>query len=89
MFLSGLAELAKHPVAHSSRGIGLIGALEIKPWADAKPGDAALAVADAALEAGVITRNIGEAVCFCPPLIITRDQADFAVDTLEECLKSM
>ncbi len=54
-------------MAHSSRGIGLIGALEIKPWADAKPGDAALAVADAALEAGVITRNIGEAVCFCPP----------------------
>jgi len=25
----------------------------------------------------------------CPPLIITRDQADFAVDTLEECLKSI
>jgi 4-aminobutyrate--pyruvate transaminase len=42
--------------------------------ADAKPGDAALAVADAALEAGVITRNIGEAVCFCPPLIITATQ---------------
>ena len=59
---------------HSSRGIGLIGALEIKPWTDAKPGDAALAVADAALEAGVITRNIGEAVCFCPPLIITAAQ---------------
>jgi 4-aminobutyrate---pyruvate transaminase len=73
-FLAGLAELAKHPVAHSSRGIGLIGALEIKPWADAKPGDAALAVADAALEAGVITRNVGEAVCFCPPLIITAAQ---------------
>jgi 4-aminobutyrate--pyruvate transaminase len=73
-FLSGLAQLAKHPLAHSSRGVGLIGALEIKPWADAKPGDAALAVADAALEAGVITRNIGEAVCFCPPLIITAAQ---------------
>jgi 4-aminobutyrate--pyruvate transaminase len=48
--------------------------LEIKPWTDAKPGDAALAVADAALEEGVITRNIGEAVCFCPPLIITAVQ---------------
>jgi 4-aminobutyrate--pyruvate transaminase len=73
-FLSGLAQLAKHPVAHSSRGIGLIGALEIEPWTDAKPGDAALAVADAALQVGVITRNIGEAVCFCPPLIITAAQ---------------
>src|SRR6201992_39719 len=73
-FLSGLAELAKHPLARSSRGVGLIGALEIEPWANAKPGDAALAVADAALEAGVITRNSGEDVCFCPPLIITAAQ---------------
>jgi 4-aminobutyrate aminotransferase len=22
----------------------------------------------------------------CPPLIISRDQCDFAIDTLEECL---
>ncbi len=56
--------------------------MEIKPWADAKPGDAALAVADAALEAGVITRNIGEAVCFCPPLIITAVQ----INDMFECI---
>jgi len=23
-----------------------------------------------------------------PPLVITRDQCDFAIDTLEECLKA-
>jgi 4-aminobutyrate aminotransferase len=23
----------------------------------------------------------------CPPLVVTRDQCDFAVDTLEECLR--
>ena len=26
------------------------------------------------LQEGVITRNIGEAICFCPPLIITAAQ---------------
>jgi 4-aminobutyrate aminotransferase len=23
----------------------------------------------------------------CPPLVVTREQCDFAVETLEECLK--
>jgi 4-aminobutyrate--pyruvate transaminase len=82
-FLSGLAELGKHPVAHSSRGVGLLGALEIRPWHDAKPGDAAAAVSDAALEEGLITRNIGEALCFCPPLIITAAQ----IDDMFACVK--
>jgi 4-aminobutyrate---pyruvate transaminase len=85
-FLSGLAELAKHPVAHSSRGVGLLGALEIKPWEDAKPGDAAAAVSDAALEEGLISRNIGEALCFCPPLIITAKQIDDMFDCVKRAL---
>jgi 4-aminobutyrate aminotransferase len=25
----------------------------------------------------------------CPPLVITKDQADFAVDTIEACLREM
>ncbi|WP_321333380.1 aspartate aminotransferase family protein [Breoghania sp.] len=75
-FLSGLAKLAEHPLAHSSRGIGLIGALEMKPLADGKPGDAAMALQLACEAEGVITRNIGEAICFCPPLIITGEQVD-------------
>jgi 4-aminobutyrate aminotransferase len=25
----------------------------------------------------------------CPPLVITKDQADYAVDTIEECLREM
>ena len=85
-FLSGLAELAEHPLAHSSRGVGLLGALEIEPWKDAKPGDAAAAVSDAALEEGVISRNIGEALCFCPPLIITARQIDDMFDCVKRAL---
>ncbi len=75
-FLHGLAALAEHPLVHSSRGIGLLGALEVNSWADANAGDAAAAVAAECQNEGLIIRNIGEAICFCPPLIITAEQID-------------
>jgi 4-aminobutyrate---pyruvate transaminase len=71
-FLKGLEELAAHPLAVSSRGIGLIGALELKPWD--KPGVGATTVAEKMQDMGLIIRGIGEAICFCPPLIITEEQ---------------
>jgi 4-aminobutyrate aminotransferase len=41
-----------------------------------------------AFERGLLVLGAGRnAIRLSPPLIITRDQADFAVDTLEECLK--
>jgi 4-aminobutyrate aminotransferase len=41
-----------------------------------------------AFERGLLILGAGRNVIrLCPPLIVTRDQADFAVDTLEECLK--
>jgi 4-aminobutyrate aminotransferase len=41
-----------------------------------------------AFERGLLVLGAGRnAIRLCPPLIITRDQADFAMDTLEECLK--
>ncbi|MDE1157454.1 MAG: aspartate aminotransferase family protein [Neorhizobium sp.] len=85
-FLGRLAELSNHPVAHSSRGVGLLGALEIEPWTDGKPGDAAAAVAAAMQDEGVIARNIGEAICFCPPLIITAEQIDDMFDAVKRAL---
>jgi 4-aminobutyrate---pyruvate transaminase len=74
-FLAGLAELAKHKTAASCRGVGLVGALELKPWA-LRSGKAAETASALALEEGVISRNIGEALCFCPPLIISDDEID-------------
>ena len=88
-FLGRLKELAQHSVAHSSRGVGLLGALEIKPWADGKPGDAALAVAAALQDEGVICRAVMEAVCFCPPLIITAEQIDDMFDALGRALDTV
>jgi 4-aminobutyrate aminotransferase len=41
-----------------------------------------------AFERGLLVLGAGRnSIRLCPPLVITRDQADFAVDTLEDCLK--
>ncbi len=43
-----------------------------------------------AFERGLLILGAGQnSIRLCPPLVITRDQADFAVDTLEECLKAL
>ncbi|TIW78682.1 MAG: aminotransferase class III-fold pyridoxal phosphate-dependent enzyme, partial [Mesorhizobium sp.] len=35
---------------------------------------------------GVISRNMGDAIAFCPPLIITETQVDALVDAFERSL---
>ena len=43
-----------------------------------------------AFERGLLTLGCGQnSLRLCPPLIVTRDQADFAIDTLEQCLQSL
>lgn len=84
LFLGRLKGLAEHKLASFARGVGLIGALELKPWD--KPGRAAKAAADALVEEGVICRNIGEALCFCPPLIISADQINEMFDAVGRAL---
>ncbi|WP_288427670.1 aspartate aminotransferase family protein [uncultured Agrobacterium sp.] len=88
-FLSRLEGLSRHTLAHSFRGVGLLGALEIKPWENAKAGDAAAAVGSALEHEGVISRVVGEAICFCPPLIITAEQIDEMFDALARALDAV
>ena len=43
-----------------------------------------------AFERGLLILGCGpNSLRLCPPLVITRDQADFAVDTLEQCLQAL
>lgn len=43
-----------------------------------------------AFERGVLILGAGpNSIRLCPPLTLTRDQADFAIDTLEDCLKTL
>jgi 4-aminobutyrate aminotransferase len=44
-------------------------------------------VVDLAFDRGLLILGAGDSTLrLCPPLIISRDQCDFALDTLEECL---
>jgi 4-aminobutyrate aminotransferase len=43
-----------------------------------------------AFERGLLILGCGpNTLRLCPPLVITRDQADFAIDTLEQCLQAL
>jgi 4-aminobutyrate aminotransferase len=43
-----------------------------------------------AFERGLLILGCGQnSIRLCPPLVIDRDQADFAVDTLEQCLRAL
>lgn len=80
-----LSALADHRLVGEHRGVGLIGALELV--ADktaksglAKPGTIGAVATGELLEEGVISRAMGDALAFCPPLIITREQVDEMMD---------
>jgi 4-aminobutyrate aminotransferase len=46
-------------------------------------------VEELAFERGLLVLGAGDStIRLCPPLVITRDQCDFAIDTLEECLRA-
>jgi len=49
-------------------------------------GVSAAAVRDDMLAAGVICRPIGDALAFCPPLVITDEQIDRCIQALETSL---
>ncbi|WP_182179180.1 aspartate aminotransferase family protein [Methylobacterium radiotolerans] len=91
LFLERLAGLAEHPLVKTWRGVGLIGALELKPATapGAKPGAAGAAIQAATLEQGVIARAIGDSLCFCPPLIITAEQIGAMFDAVGRALDTI
>ncbi len=91
-FQARIQSLSSHPLVGHTRGVGLIGAVELvsdkssKEPFDAKQGVSARA-AQMCQEEGVIVRNIfGDALAFCPPLIITEAQIDEMFDAVERGL---
>lgn len=76
-----LRELVSHPLVGEVRGLGLIAAVELVTDKAAKTaldpvGKLGGMVAAICQEKGVITRAMGEAIAFCPPMIITAAQVD-------------
>jgi 4-aminobutyrate---pyruvate transaminase len=79
-FAGHLDRLAQHPLVGEARYLGLMGGLELAPDRSqrgfASPGKVGPRLAAEVNARGVITRAIGDAIAFCPPMIITADEID-------------
>jgi 4-aminobutyrate aminotransferase len=80
----------RFPIVGDVRGLGLMIGIELVR--DQKTKERAPEYRDRleimAFERGLLILGCGQnSIRLCPPLVITKDQADFAIDTLEECLR--
>jgi 4-aminobutyrate aminotransferase-like enzyme len=81
-----LAEIVDRTgAATGARGLGLMRALELGNAGD----DAPARVVRALLEAGIIVLAEGSALAFTPPLVITEDQLDGALDAVETAVAAL
>ena len=87
----GLRTLAAHSLVGEARGVGLIGALELVTDKPAKraldvPGQLGTLVNGKLQELGVISRAMGDALAFCPPLVISDAEIDMVLETTGKAL---
>ncbi len=88
---AGLKKLESHPLVGEVRGVGLIAAVELVTDKAAKkaleqPGQLG-ALANAQVQkAGIISRNMVDALAFCPPLIISEGEVDELLAGLRKAL---
>jgi 4-aminobutyrate aminotransferase len=83
---------ARFPIVGDVRGLGLMLGVELVRDQATREKASALRdrVVDLAFERGLLILGAGDNVLrLCPPLTITRDQCDFALDTLEACLQQV
>jgi 4-aminobutyrate aminotransferase len=80
---------ARFPVVGQVRGLGLMIGVEVVRNQETceRASEIRDRVVNLAFERGLLVLGAGEnSIRLCPPLVITRDQCDFAIETLEECL---
>ena len=76
---SGFKALLGDSTIESFRGIGGIWACEI--------GEDSIPARNEMIKNGIVCRGIGQALAFCPPLIITNNEIGIIFDTLSDVLK--
>ena len=91
IFQERLAALGDHPLVGETRGIGLLGALELvkdkATRARFEPkGRAGLTCRSHCFEQGVIMRAVGDTMFLSPPLVICRDEIDEMFELIRRCL---
>jgi len=84
---AALAPLADHALVGEIRaGIGALGAVAFSRDALAEAPDLAQRTFAAARERGVLVRGLADAIALSPPLVITREQVDRAVEVIGDAL---
>lgn len=81
--------VGKHPHVGDVRGRGLMIGIEIvkDQKTRAAAGDLRDKIVDLAFERGLLVLGCGEtSIRLCPPLVLNRQEADIALDILEECV---
>jgi 4-aminobutyrate aminotransferase len=84
--------VARYPIVGDVRGLGLMIGIEFvrEQSTKEKAKDLRDRIERMAFERGVLLLGCGEnSLRMSPPLVITKDQADFAIDTLEECIREV
>ncbi|WP_085905258.1 aspartate aminotransferase family protein [Kiloniella majae] len=87
----GLAQFKDHPLVGEVRGVGLIAAVELVQNKATKAsfdpvGKVGTYLNERAIEEGLIIRNMGDSIAFCPPLIITMHEIDEIIDRFRRAL---
>jgi len=86
-----LRSFADHPLVGEARGVGLIGACELVQDKQTKQSyepsrGVGLYCADRCQQHGLIVRNLGDTIAFCPPLIISESEVDEMFDRFGKAL---
>lgn len=90
LFLKRLRALGEHPLGVEARGIGIIGAVDFThPSLAGTPGALGAKIMTAMLEEGLISRNLGDTMAFCPPLIISEAEVNKVFDMAEKALQTV
>ncbi len=90
-FLNRLETLKDSPLLGEVRGVGMIAAIELVDDKDARtvktPGVLGGLMNAAMQRNGLISRNMYDALAFCPPLIMTQDEADTMFEITAKSLR--
>ena len=90
-FQAKLKTLDDHPLVGETRGVGLLGAMELvkdkhKKERFSPDGRAGTLCRNNCFNTGVVMRAVGDTMFLCPPLVITEDEIDALFDLVRKAL---
>ncbi len=90
-FQQGLKALEGHPLVGETRGVGLLGAIELVKNKQTKErhstaGETGVICRGHCFNSGVVMRAVGETMFLCPPLVISDDEIDLLFERVTRAL---